>query len=67
MKNNKQLTPAQIKDLSIEWAIYSKSQQEPILQEFRDTCNEKCSHDDFLEFLRTKLQMDGYWKKIGIV
>lgn len=60
------MTTAQKEDLLIEWNLYSKGQQAPILKEFRRTCNNNCSQDDFLQFLRTKLQIDGYWKKIGI-
>jgi len=66
MNYSKNLTAAQKKDLLIEWNLYSDSQKAPILLEFQKSCKDKCGQDDFLEFLRDKLQMDGYWKKIGI-
>lgn len=66
MKNNK-MTQAQKDDLLIEWNLYSESQQAPILTEFKQTCNAHCNQEDFLNFLRNKLQIDGYWKKIGIL
>lgn len=66
MSHSKILTAAQKKDLLIEWNLYSESQKAPILLEFRKSCNDKCNQDDFLQFLRFKLQIDGYWKKVGI-
>ena len=67
MDHSKNLTAEQKKDLLIEWNLYSESQKAPILLEFQKSCNDKCSQDDFLQFLRFKLQIDGYWKKVGIV
>jgi hypothetical protein len=61
------MTQAQIDDLLIEWNLYTKNQQTPILKEFEANCGQNCSHEDFLEFLRKKLQIDGYWKKVGII
>lgn len=66
MKDDPEMTKEQIEDLLIEWNLYSKSQQEPILQEFLNVYQESYSQKDFLMFLRDKLQIDGYWKKIGI-
>ncbi len=60
------MTKAQKEDLLIEWNIYSASQQEPILKEFQKNHNGDYTQNDFLEFLRKKLEIDGYWKKIGI-
>ena len=60
------LTNAQKEDLLIEWNIYSASQQEPILAEFHKHHKEDYIQDDFLQFLRKKLEIDGYWKKVGI-
>ena len=60
------MTQAQKDDLLIEWNLYTKSQQAPILKEFEANCQQNSSYDDFLQFLRKKLQIDGYWKKVGI-
>lgn len=65
--NKNKMTQAQKEDLLIEWNLYSTSQQLPILNEFEQTCSEHCSQEDFLDFLRCKLQIDGYWIKIGMV
>jgi hypothetical protein len=66
MKNSRFLTKAQKEDLLIEWNIYNASQQEPILAEFHKNYKEDYSQEDFLQFLRKKLEIDGYWKKVGI-
>jgi hypothetical protein len=67
MKDDNKMTQAQKDDLLIEWNLYSKGQQAPILNEFKVTCNDRCSQEDFLNYLRNKLQIDGYWKKIGML
>jgi hypothetical protein len=66
MKNTPPLTNAQKEDLLIEWNIYSASQQESILAEFHKHYKEDYIQNDFLQFLRKKLEIDGYWKKVGI-
>jgi hypothetical protein len=66
MKKTQLLTKAQIEDLLIEWNIYSESQQKPILEEFHRNYQGDYVQNDFLQFLRKKLEIDGYWKKIGI-
>lgn len=66
MKKTSNLTIAQKEDLLIEWNIYNAKQQEPILAEFHKHHKEDYIQDDFLQFLRHKLEIDGYWKKIGI-
>ena len=66
MKKKQRLTRAQKEDLLIEWNIYSASQQEPILAEFHKQYKEDYTQNDFLQFLREKLEIDGYWKKSGI-
>ncbi len=66
MKKQQPLTKAQKEDLLIEWNIYSASQQEPILAEFHKSHKGDYVQDDFLQFLRKKLEIDGYWKKVGI-
>jgi len=65
-KKLKALTRAQKEDLLIEWNIYSAGQQEPILIEFHKYYKEDYTQNDFLQFLRKKLEIDGYWKKMGI-
>lgn len=66
MSEKKQMTSAQKADLLIEWDLYSDSQRAPILKEFHKQFGDNPGHNVFLEFLRKRLQIDGYWKKIGM-
>lgn len=66
MKKIKHLSKQQREDLLIEWNLYSSSQRKPILDEFRKLHNGDYTQDDFLQFLRDKLEIDGYWEKSGI-
>lgn len=66
MKKTKLMSKEQKEDLLIEWNLYTTSQREPILEEFRKLHKGDYTHEDFLQFLRTKLEIDGYWKKAGL-
>ncbi len=61
------VTPNQEQDLLIEWSLYSPQQQEVILSEFRTKFPGEQSQNDLLEFLKEKLEIVGYWEKMGLV
>lgn len=65
-KRLKALTRAQKEDLLTEWNIYGTGQQETILAEFHKYYKEDYTQNDFLQFLRKRLEIDGYWRKMGI-
>ncbi len=60
------MTPNQQQDLLIEWGLYTPQQQEVILTEFRRDLAGVYSQNDLLEFLKQKLEIEGYWKKVGL-
>jgi len=60
------VTPNQEQDLLIEWSLYSPQQQEGILTEFRLKFPGEHCHTDLLEFLKEKLEIVGYWEKMGL-
>jgi hypothetical protein len=60
------VTPNQEQDLLIEWSLYSPPQQEVILTEFRRKFPGDHSQTDLLEFLKEKLEIEGYWEKVGL-
>ena len=60
------VTPNQEQDLLIEWSLYSPQQQEVILTEFRSKFPGAHSQTDLLEFLKEKLEIEGYWEKVGL-
>lgn len=61
------MTPSQEQDLLIEWSLYSPQQQEVILSEFHQKFPGVYTQADLLEFLKEKLEIEGYWEKVGLV
>lgn len=61
------MTKAQQKDLFTEWILYGPIEQRLMIDEYILRTNEgNCSKDMFLDFLKDKLQIEGYWKKVGL-
>jgi hypothetical protein len=60
------MTNAQIKDLFIEWALYEPHDQRSMIEEYLRFSQGNGSKDMFLNFLKDKLQIEGYWKKSGL-
>lgn len=61
------VTPNQEQDLLIEWSLYSPQQQEVILGEFRRKFPDAHTQTDLLEFLMKRLEIEGYWAKVGLI
>jgi len=61
------LTPNQQEDLFIEWGLYGPQQQEAIVAEYREKHRGNYSKTTFYEFLAEKLEIKGYWAKIGLI
>ena len=60
------MTKAQQEDLFIEWALYGPRVQKKMIDEYISISAENCSKDRFLDFLKYKLEIEGYWKKVGL-
>ena len=61
------MTDKQQEDLFIEWGLYEDLTRKAMVneyQEFRKIENRDLS---FLDFLKEKLEIEGYWKKIGLI
>ena len=58
------MTAEQLEDLFEEWSIHSSYQQKNIISEFLGIA--KDGNGDLLEFLKDKLEIEGYWKKVGL-
>jgi len=61
------MNEAQQEDLFIEWGIYEDLTRKAMVNEYqklRKSRNFDCS---FLDFLKDKLEIEGYWKKVGLV
>ncbi len=61
------MTKAQHDDLLIEWNIYDDTQQREIMKEYLELVNGRFSQQQFMSYLRERLEMDGYWKKSGLL
>ena len=61
------MTQNQQQDLFIEWDLYEPSQQEAILMEFKWKFPGGFSKTNLFEFLMHKLEIEGYWRKVGLL
>ncbi len=62
------MTKAQQKDLFTAWALYDPTKQRTMIDEYLVAVSKgNCSKDRFLVFLKDKLQIVGYWEKVGLV
>lgn len=60
------MTNDQQQDLLIEWDLYQPQQQEAMITEFRNCFRGSYTKTDLFEFLKNKLQIEGYWRKVGL-
>ncbi len=60
------MTKTQQEDLFIEWDLYEAHNQNVILDEYRNLNAGDYSKKGFLDFLKEKLEIEGYWKKVGL-
>ena len=60
------MTPSQEDVLLVEWRLYGPSQQRAMIEEFLTMFPNQHSESDFFAFLREKLEIDGYWDKVGL-
>ena len=60
------MTNDQQQDLFVEWDLYEPLQQETMLAEFKRQYSGNYTKADLLEFLKKKLEIEGYWEKVGL-
>ena len=60
------MTENQQQDLFVEWNLYEPKQQEAIIAEFHRLFQGSYTKTDLFEFLKNKLEIEGYWKKVGL-
>ncbi len=61
------MTPAQIEDLFIEWDLYGPREKDAMMQEFCEKFYGNYTLNGFHNFLKDKLDIEGYWNKIGLM
>jgi hypothetical protein len=57
------MTETQQDDLLVEWSFCDPKRQQEIIDEFVQICNGHFSRDRFLDFLKDRLQIEGYLEK----
>ncbi len=60
------MTEEQRDDLIIELSLYSPSQIREIVEDYQRHRKPIDSDFPFYEFLKEKLEIEGYWKKVGL-
>ena len=66
MRRKAAMTNNQQQDLLIEWDLYSPQQQETMIAEFRQKFRGNYTKTNLFEYLKKKLEIEGYWQKIGL-
>lgn len=62
------MTSDQERDLLMEWGLYGPSAQKKMIDEYLSiTRTEVCNRENFLTFLKERLDIEIYWKKIGLI
>jgi hypothetical protein len=61
------MTEEQKEDLFIEWSLYELRAQQAIIYEYNFLIGEgDRTYSNFLDFLKDKLEIQGYWEKTGL-
>lgn len=60
------MNEAQQEDLFIEWSLYEDLDRKAIINEYQQLRMSRNLEDSFLDFLKEKLEIEGYWEKVGL-
>ena len=61
------MTETQEEDLFIEWSLYGDLVRKAMVEEYQQLRKTQNYEKKFIDFLKDKLEIEGYWKKIGLV
>jgi len=60
------MNDGQLKDLFTEWDLYNETAKKDMLNEYQELRRNGGYDTLFLDFLKEKLEIEGYWKKVGV-
>ena len=60
------MTREQYEDLFVEWDLYEPKAQEEIIAEYQKLKNGNYCKSSLFDFLKDKLEIEGYWKNVGL-
>jgi len=61
------MTEEQREDLMVEWSLYGLERRKVIIAEFLMTCDGTYRQEEWLNFLKEKLNIESYWKTVGLM
>jgi hypothetical protein len=61
-----QMNQAQQEDLFIEWSLYEDLTRKAMVNEYQKLRKLRNREDSFLDFLKEKLEIQGYWEMVGL-
>ncbi len=61
------MTEAQREDLLIEWSLYEDRARKEMVNEYKELRRSGTCEDSFFDFLKEKLEIEGYWKGVGLI
>ena len=60
------MNQAQQEDLFIEWSLYEDLARKAMVDEYLELRKLRNREDSFLDFLKEKLEIEGYWEMVGL-
>jgi hypothetical protein len=60
------MNEAQQEDLFIEWGLYEDLSRKAMISEYQQLRKSQSYDESFLDFLKKKLEIEGYWKMVGL-
>ena len=60
------MNEAQQEDLFIEWGLYEDLSRKAMIREYQQLRKSQNYAESFLDFLKKKLEIEGYWKMVGL-
>lgn len=60
------MTKEQEKDIFIEWSLYEPRAKRAMIEEYIHASEGELSREAFLDFLKVKLEIEGYWEAVGL-
>ncbi len=60
------MTKAQQEDLFIEWELHKDLARKSMVNEYQQLRKSQNCKDSFLDFLKEKLEIEGYFEMVGL-
>lgn len=61
------MNAAQREDLLIEWSLYEYLARKAMVKEYKQLRKSGNYGESFFDYLKEKLEIEGYWKGVGLL